>query len=348
MNESIDLESLNERDTYGFKKSNQHVTKQAYQDWEKSYKREIDKAESRWNGLLKQRKRKKKSGMPERSDKLKRLIRKGIPNRHRRKVWLHYSGAEQLMLANEGVYLSMLQREKDESAANGTENGPKKVNMAIDQIERDLHRTFPDNVHFQQMETVPPFTTSFPPPPYAYSTPLLHSLRRVLVAYSFYNPRLGYCQSLNYIVGLLLLFMPEEEAFWMLVSIIQNIMPDQMYSKNLRGTVTEMKVLTGVARTKCRDVLDKVKKGGMIELDALISPWFLTLFINILPIECVLRVWDCLYYEGNKILYRIALAVLKLNEDKIMKIKDPMEVVVHIQVYYPINKILPFAEFPSF
>lgn len=43
------------------------------------------------------------------------------------------------------------------------------------------------------------------------------SLRRVLRAYSVYDRDVGYCQGMNFIAGMFLTFMSEEEAFWLLV-----------------------------------------------------------------------------------------------------------------------------------
>jgi Rab-GTPase-TBC domain len=43
------------------------------------------------------------------------------------------------------------------------------------------------------------------------------ALRRVLRAYSYYDPEVGYCQGMNFIAGMFLTLMSEEEAFWLLV-----------------------------------------------------------------------------------------------------------------------------------
>jgi Rab-GTPase-TBC domain len=48
------------------------------------------------------------------------------------------------------------------------------------------------------------------------------ALRRVLRAYSYYDPEVGYCQGMNFIAGMFLTVMSEEEAFWMLVGKSQN------------------------------------------------------------------------------------------------------------------------------
>lgn len=63
--------------------------------------------------------------------------------------------------------------------------------------------------------------------------PLQKSLRNVLYAYAIRNPSLLYCQGMNYIVGFLLINkFSEEEAFWFMVQLIEEIaMPD--YFKDL-------------------------------------------------------------------------------------------------------------------
>jgi Rab-GTPase-TBC domain len=45
------------------------------------------------------------------------------------------------------------------------------------------------------------------------------SLRRVLKAYSLYDRDIGYCQGMNFIAGMFLTLMSEEEAFWLLVGM---------------------------------------------------------------------------------------------------------------------------------
>ena len=60
-------------------------------------------------------------------------------------------------------------------------------------------------------------------------------LRRVLLAYSLHNPEVEYCQGFNRIAAIALLFMNEEDAFWCLVYIVEQLMPPQFYCKQLVG-----------------------------------------------------------------------------------------------------------------
>ena len=49
------------------------------------------------------------------------------------------------------------------------------------------------------------------------------------------------------------------------------------------------------------------------------SQWFLTLFSIYFPFEVVVRIWDIYLVEGRKTLFRIALAILKINEKELME-----------------------------
>jgi hypothetical protein len=55
------------------------------------------------------------------------------------------------------------------------------------------------------------------------------------------------------------------------------------------------------------------------------------LFVGTLPIEAVLRVWDCLFFEGSKTLFRVAMAIFKTAELAILAVSDPMEIFQLVQ-----------------
>ena len=52
------------------------------------------------------------------------------------------------------------------------------------------------------------------------------------------------------------------------------------------------------------------------------SQWFFTLFTNTFPFEIIVRIFDCFFLEGEKIIYRIALAIFKIRENKLLKTKS--------------------------
>uniref|UniRef100_A0A7I4B5C9 Rab-GAP TBC domain-containing protein n=3 Tax=Physcomitrium patens TaxID=3218 RepID=A0A7I4B5C9_PHYPA len=120
---------------------------------------------------------------------VKRRVRKGIPDCLRGLAWQLISGSRDLLLMNQGVYEQLVLYET--SAAE------------LD-IIRDISRTFPSHVFFQQRHG-----------------PGQRALYNVLKAYSVYDRDVGYVQGMGFLAGLLLLYMSEEDAFWLLVALLK-------------------------------------------------------------------------------------------------------------------------------
>lgn len=106
-----------------------------------------------------------------RSPELKSLMRSGVPHIHRSKVWswcvsFHVKKIRESQPAD--YYENLLCMARD------------KPNPASKQIELDLLRTLPNNKHYASP-----------------SADGIQKLRNVLLAFSWRNPDIGYCQGLN-------------------------------------------------------------------------------------------------------------------------------------------------------
>ena len=167
------------------------------------------------------------------------------------------------------------------------------------------------------------------------------SLRRVLRAFALHSPRIGYCQSLNFLTGLLLLFLPEEKAFWML-HIITTIYLPGTHEVSLEGANVDLWVLMVALKSTMPNIWAKVGNAGapgddlignsrLPPISLCTTSWFMSLFIGTLPIESVLRVWDIIFYEGSRTLFRVALTIFKLGEQRIKDVTDSMELFQVVQ-----------------
>lgn len=59
--------------------------------------------------------------------------------------------------------------------------------------------------------------------------------------------------------------------------------------------------------------------------------WFLCLYVNCLPLETTLRVWDVFFYEGSVTLFRIALALIKQSGPQLKGLSDSTDVMMHLR-----------------
>ena len=314
------------RDQYGFLKSNHHITIAQYDAWNAKYILSQDRRTKKWSSFMREQglPTYSPSYFPDKSVKAQRYVRKGIPPAWRGACWFHYAGGRALLDGNPRLYESLLSR-TDDLNVNDKEA-----------IERDLHRTFPDNVHFKP-DCISSKPISYPP----LESTILSSLRRVLQAFALHSPQVGYCQSLNFLTGLLLLFLPEEKAFWMLHIITTDYLPGT-HEISLEGANVDLWVLMVTLKESMPGIWAKVGVGGeedagvvhgarLPPISLCTTSWFMSLFIGTLPIESVLRVWDVLFYEGSKTLFRIALAIFKLGEQKIKDFSDSMEIFQVVQ-----------------
>ncbi|GEQ72450.1 hypothetical protein JCM33374_g6137 [Metschnikowia sp. JCM 33374] len=290
-------------DVYGFRKTSSMFgsTVASYNKWFEKYSPHLASQQKKWviqmkhHGLSSQTfNHTSPDRFPPKSDKIKKLVRRGIPPQWRGNAWFFYAGGNERLNKNIGVYHKIV------NDTEGVRNKDTEV------IERDLHRTFPDNIHFRP-DTPPSDSTSDTD---AAEPEMIASLRRVLTAFAHYSPQIGYCQSLNFIAGLLLLFMSEERAFWMLVIMTERIIP-KVHSANLEGVHTDQGVLMMCIKEyipKLWSIIGRTYDGSILKDDKILtrlppltlvtSSWFMSVFIGILPIESVLTHMG--YHSGSR------------------------------------------------
>ena len=97
-------------------------------------------------------------------------------------MWETLSGSLYLRFENPGYY--------DRIIAENV----GRTNTSTEEIEKDLHRSLPEYSAYQSEEGIA-------------------ALRRVLQAYSFKNPELGYCQAMNILAAAILMYV----CFWVFV-----------------------------------------------------------------------------------------------------------------------------------
>jgi hypothetical protein len=113
------------------------------------------------------------------------------------------------------------------------------------------------------------------------------------------------------------LIFEEEDAFWIFVQIIENILPCEYYSE-LVGIMGYCSLCLKILRETNKKVMNKIKNFEVI-LSNLLYKWFISLFVENTSNETFLNIWDALVLDGNIILLRAVSSILDLMEEQILQ-----------------------------
>eukprot|EP01006_Ploeotia_vitrea_P062916 TRINITY_DN84625_c0_g1_i2.p1 TRINITY_DN84625_c0_g1~~TRINITY_DN84625_c0_g1_i2.p1 ORF type:complete len:665 (-),score=64.59 TRINITY_DN84625_c0_g1_i2:233-2227(-) len=159
-----------------------------------------------------------------------------------------------------------------------------------DQILRDLPRTAPghrDNEALQKR------------------------LSNVLHCYAKKNPHIGYCQGMSFFAAIALCAMTDEQAFWVMSFIVENLLPD--YYAALSGAAADGQVIEWLAKQHCPKIaahLDSM-------LRVLVTPWLIGVLSTTLPSHAVLMAWSRIFRQGRCYLYRTIVGMLAVLGEKL-------------------------------
>jgi hypothetical protein len=216
--------------------------------------------------------------------RLQMLVTAGIPAAFRGSVWYALSGAASKRALHPSDYYSTLAKCRADATA-----------LRI--VKKDVPRTFPGHPFFETDDAQ-------------------EALARLLLALAAHNPRVGYCQSLNFVAGILLWMMPEENAFWVMDVLLNEILPAQFWSPDMAGCRADQIVLEQLVR-RLLPRLHKALSLSGLPASMVTTEWFVALFSTVLPIHVVLRVWDCLFLFGSEVLFRVSIAILARAQSRL-------------------------------
>ncbi|KAI9311651.1 rab-GTPase-TBC domain-containing protein [Dichotomocladium elegans] len=210
-------------------------------------------------------------------------IQRGVPSSLRGMIWQLFANSKNPSL--EEKYLKLINEDSVYEKA----------------ITRDLPRTFPNHAYFQSKEGQ-------------------EALFNVVKAYSLYDPDVGYCQGISFIAGPLLLNMPEEEAFCVLVQLMQRYELRGHFTPQLDLLHQRLYQFDGILHDHLPHVHRHFEYQG-IRSSMYASQWFLTLFAYRYPLEFVYRIYDIFLVEGIQSIYSFGLALIQKNQATILSLE---------------------------
>uniref|UniRef100_A0AAY4EAZ1 Rab-GAP TBC domain-containing protein n=1 Tax=Denticeps clupeoides TaxID=299321 RepID=A0AAY4EAZ1_9TELE len=229
---------------------------------------------------------------------LKDLVRKGIPHHFRAIVWQLLCNAQNMPIKDQ--YSELL----------------KMTSPCEKLIRRDIARTYPEHEFFKEKDSLGQ-----------------EVLFNVMKAYSLVDREVGYCQGSAFIVGLLLMQMPEEEAFCVFVKLMQDYRLRELF----KPSMAELGLCMYQFECMIQEHLPELHmhfQAQSFHTSMYASSWFLTIFLTSFPLPVATRIFDIFMCEGLEIVFRVGLAILQMNQAELVQL-DMEGMLQHFQKVIP-------------
>ena len=157
---------------------------------------------------------------------------------------------------------------------------------------------------------------------YTTAAGLQEPLFNVSKAYALFDDAVGYPQGMNFIIMPLLFTMSEEEAFCLLVRLMNKYQVRELFINDMPGLHLHL--------YQFERLLEDLQPGLYCHLNRRgVSPklyatqWFLTLFAYRFPLQLVMRVYDLVLCEGlESAILKFGMAVIQRNVQTLLAMND--------------------------
>lgn len=112
------------------------------------------------------------------------------------------------------------------------------------------------------------------------------------------------------IVAHILLLVEEEDTFWLMCCLIEDILPPTYYLSDFVGIRIDTLVLSNLVSTHFPKI-DELLKEHDIDLSLILFNWFLSIFASVVHVKLLFRIWDLFFAEGDLVLFKVMLSMIK-------------------------------------
>lgn len=160
------------------------------------------------------------------------------------------------------------------------------------------------------------------------------ALFNLLKAYSILDPELGYCQGLGFLCGILLLHLDEADAFALLKHLMFRRQMRLKYLPDMKQFQLQLYQLSRLIKDTVPELYEHLDKND-VSPTLYAAPWILTVFSSQFPLGFVARVFDLLFFDSSETIFRIALSLLTVHKDELLKRENFEEIMNYLKNVVP-------------
>ncbi|RYP40804.1 hypothetical protein DL767_001450 [Monosporascus sp. MG133] len=153
---------------------------------------------------------------------------------------------------------------------------------------------------------------------------LQEGLFGVCKAYALFDEGVGYAQGMNFLVMPLLFNMPEEEAFCILVRLMNHYKLRDLFIQDMPGLHLRLYQFERLLEDLEPALYCHLRRRG-ISSHLYATQWFLTLFAYRFPLQLVLRIYDLIFSEGLEAILRFGVVLMQKNASTLLGMSDMAE-----------------------
>jgi len=173
-----------------------------------------------------------------------------------------------------------------------------------EQIDVDINRSFRNHIQFRER-----FGSG------------QVALFNILKAYSVHDATVGYCQGMSDMTAFILMYVPEEDAFWLVVRLLQD--PKYNMQDIFQPGFPILQRTFWIFEQLFEKEMPKLFKHFTQESVMTMffgTKWFMLVFLDAFPFSVTVRLWDWFMYRGYDVVYTIAIGLFKMFERKLISL----------------------------
>lgn len=165
---------------------------------------------------------------------------------------------------------------------------------------------------------------------YAAAAGLQEGLFGVCKAYALFDEGVSYAQGMNFLIMPLLFNMPEQEAFCLLVRLMNHYGLRDLFIHDMPGLHRNLYQFERLLEDLEPALYCHLHRRG-ISPHLYATPWFLTLFAYRFPLQLVLRIYDLILSEGLSAIIRFGIVLMQKNTQTLLEISDMQQLTTYLK-----------------